>query len=335
LSFIIETRNLCKKYFQPKRYRELILHPFLKNELIALEDINISVKKGELFGLLGPNGSGKTTLIKILSTLILPTRGKAYVNGNDVTQHEKKVKSMIGLVVSDERSFYWRLTGKQNLLFFATLNNIPPSEAENRIKKISDLIGLEEDMYRAFQNYSSGTRQKMAIARGLLTDPEILFLDEPTRNLDPVITSALRVFVKDVLVGQSGKTVFMATNNMQEAEELCDRIAIIQKGKVKQSGTLSEIRKTYHEKEQFIIKVKSGMRGVRELIQHSDFSDNLIDLRPELHSEGSVLLDMEIDYQKENISEFIEWLVVSGFKVESCVKQELSLNELFARSVCE
>jgi len=174
----------------------------------------------------------------------------------------------------------------------------------------------------------------MAIARGLLTNPEVLFLDEPTRNLDPVITSALRAFVKDVLVGQSGKTVFMATNNMQEAEELCDRIAIIQKGKVKQSGTLSEIRKTYHEKEQFIIKVKNGMRDVRESIQQSNFANSLIDLRPELHSGGCVVLDMEIDYQKESISEFIEWLVVSGFKVESCVKQELSLNELFARSVC-
>ena len=335
MSFIIETRNLCKKFPQPKRYRELILHPFLKNETIALEDINISVKKGELFGLLGPNGSGKTTLIKILSTLILPTKGKAYINGNDVTQYEKKVKSMIGLVVSDERSFYWRLTGKQNLLFFATLNNIPTPEAENRIKKISALIGLEEDMHRAFQNYSSGTRQKMAIARGLLTDPEVLFLDEPTRNLDPVVTSALRVFVKDVLVGQSGKTVFMATNNMQEAEELCDRIAIIQKGKVKQGGTLSEIRKAYHEKEQFIIKVKGGMRDVRESIQHSDYVNNLIDLQPELHSGGGVFLDIEIDYQKESISEFIEWLVVSGFKIESCVKQELSLNELFARSLCE
>ena len=335
MSAIIETRNLCKKFFQPKRYRELILHPFLRNEIIALEDINISVEKGELFGLLGPNGSGKTTLIKILSTLILPTKGAAYINGNDVTQQEKKVKRMIGLVVSDERSFYWRLTGKQNLLFFATLNNIPAAEAENRISKISALIGLEEELHRPFQNYSSGTRQKMAIARGLLTDPEVLFLDEPTRNLDPVITSALRVFVKDVLVGQSGKTVFMATNNMQEAEELCDRVAIIQKGEVKQSGTLSEIRKIYHERERFAIKVKGSMRDVRESIRHSGYVNNLIDLRPEPHSEGGMLLDMEIDCQKESISEFIEWLVVSGFKIESCVKQELSLNELFARSVCE
>jgi len=335
LAPIIETRNLCKIFVHPRRYRDLLLHPFLKNETIALENINFSVNKGELFGLLGPNGSGKTTLIKILSTLILPTKGKAYICDHDVMLNEKQGERMIGLVVSDERSFYWRLTGKQNLLFFAALNNIPTSEAEKRIENLSVLVGLHDDIHKTFQNLSSGARQKMALARGLLTDPEILFLDEPTRNLDPIIASSLRVFIRKVLVGQFGKTVFMATNNLQEAEEMCDRIAIIQRGNVRKSGTLSEIRKAYPEKKKFVVQVSGDAGDVREAIRKSFFAEQAIGLQQEVCSENRVRLDIEMDHRHGSISGFIEWLVVSGFRVESCVKQEPSLNELFERSIRE
>jgi len=236
LSPVIETKNLGKKYPIPKGYRELLFHPFLKKEKPALENVSIQVQKGEIFGILGPNGSGKTTLLKILSTLILPSSGYALIHGMDVVKHEKEIKSIIGVVVSDERSFYWRLTGRENLSFFSTLNNIPGDEALQKIEEIAMQLGFADQLDHRFQEYSSGTRQKMAIARGLLTDPEILFMDEPTRSLDPEISRNLRTFIKEVLVRRYGKTIFLSTNNIQEAEDICDRVAIIHKGTIKQSG---------------------------------------------------------------------------------------------------
>jgi ABC-2 type transport system ATP-binding protein len=250
LSYSIETSNLTKRFPVIRGYLDMLLRPFRKKEVTALKDVNLQVKKGELFGLLGPNGAGKTTLIKILCTLILPTSGKAYVNGLEVTVDGKKIRKTIGYVVSDERSFYWRLTGRQNLRFFAQLNNLSNREGERRIKRLLNFMGLTADAERMVKDYSTGMRQKLAIARGLLTDPDIIFMDEPTKGLDPLISQSLRRLVREKLVEEEKRTVVFATHNLSEAEEMCDRIAIIDKGEVKKAGTVDEIKKGYHyEKE--------------------------------------------------------------------------------------
>ncbi len=167
MTYCIETEDLSHRFSVIKSYRDLLLHPFAKKEITALREITVGVRKGELFALLGPNGAGKTTLIKILSTLILPSSGKAFVNGLDVTKHDREVRKKIGYVVADERSFYWRLTGRQNLRFFAALNNLAPGDTAGRIRSLFGLVGLEQDADRMFKDYSSGMRQKLAIARGL------------------------------------------------------------------------------------------------------------------------------------------------------------------------
>lgn len=238
---VIQVRDLKKNYPVAKGYRELFLHPFKKKSVSALNGIDLDVKSSECFCLLGPNGAGKTTLIKILSTLVLPNVGKAFVNGFDVEKDPQKIKASIGFAISEERSFSWRLTGRQNLEFYAVLNNIPRSQIKNKIEEVLELINLKEVIDLRFNTYSTGMRQMMAFARALLTDSRIIFVDEPTRSLDPQSARRIQRFLKQDLVKTQGRTVFWATHNLAEAQEYADRLAIIQKGKLEVVGSVREL----------------------------------------------------------------------------------------------
>ncbi|MDW7681682.1 MAG: ABC transporter ATP-binding protein, partial [bacterium] len=196
----IETENLSKVFPQVKKYRDIFLHPWRKNETVALKNITLQVKQGELFSLLGPTGAGKTTLLKILCNLVLPSSGRAMVNDFDVEQQGAAIRQSVGYVFSDERSFYWRLTGRQNLLFFAHLNNFFDNQAEQRVEQVLQISGASDFADNVFKNYSAGQRQKLAIARGLITDPPILLMDEPTRSLDPEAAKRLREFIRERMV---------------------------------------------------------------------------------------------------------------------------------------
>ncbi len=317
----------------PKRYRDILLHPFMKKETTALEDVNMCVENGELFGLLGPNGSGKTTLLKILSTLILPTGGKAFINGLDVTFNEKKIKEMIGYVVSDERSFFWRLTGRQNLRFFASLNNITPQKTDMIIETLVPLMGLEGEIDKIFQSYSSGNKQKMAIARGLFTNPQVLFLDEPTKSLDPLVAHNLRCFIKDTLVERYGKTVLIATNNMKEAEMLCNRIAVIHDHTIKECGTIKEIKERFVKREAYDLVLEASLEEIKTKVSSPVFTGKIKRLEPVSSQNGKVLLTIEMDTATDRISDIIEWLVQSGIAITSCTHEALPLNELFQRCI--
>jgi len=200
------------------------------------------VREGEVFGVLGPNGAGKTTLIKILCTLILPTSGEAYVNGYDIVKESGKVRESIGFVTTDERSFYWRLTGRQNLEFFASLHNFYSRDARDIVDELLDVVDLKDRADERFLNYSAGMKQRMAIARGLLNEPEVLFMDEPTRSLDPGAAQSLRDFIKRHIVKERGNTIFISTHNLDEAEELCDRVAIFDEGKINVVGSPDELK---------------------------------------------------------------------------------------------
>ncbi len=333
MSYVIETINLTKRFPQLKSYSELLMYPLRRKEITALENVNIQVKKGEIFGLLGPNGAGKTTLIKILCTLVLPSEGSAFVNGYDVTMDGKQIRRTIGYVISEERSFFWRLTGRQNLKFFARLNNIPAKEVDQRIKEVVDLTGLENDVDNTFQDYSTGMKQKLAVARGMLTDPQILLMDEPTRSLDPVSAHNLKRFIKEVIIGERKKTVIIATNNMQEAEELCNQIAIINKGKLIICESLKEIRKTFNGKDKYVLKLRGSFEYLKEKLHCQDFNGKISSLLPESSYNSSPLCRLEINTGRENISEIVEKIVSSGIKIEAFYPVELSLNEIFARTI--
>lgn len=198
----------------------------------ALKEVTISVKKGELFGLLGPNGAGKTTLIKILTTLLLPTSGSAYVHGYDVTKDEKKIRPIINMVSGGEYSGYGLLTVEENLWMFSQFYGIPGKEAHERINKLMDRLGIAHMAKRKVRTLSTGERQRVNIIRAFMTNPSVVFLDEPTLGLDVETARLIRKFIKEWIENDPGRTVLLTTHYMMEADELCDRIAIIDEGEI-------------------------------------------------------------------------------------------------------
>jgi len=324
LPYVVETYNLTKRFPITRGYWDLLSHPFRKKETTALRNANIKVKKGELFGLLGPNGAGKTTLIKILSTLVLPTSGKAFVNGLEVTKDDKKIRKKIGYVVSDERSFYWRLTGRQNLQFFARLNNLSNREENLRIKKLLHFFGLINDADRMFKDYSKGMKQKLAIVRGLLTDPELILMDEPNSSLDPLTAQSLRKLIREKLIEEEKRTVVLATHNLKEAEELCDRIAIIKKGEVKEVGSLEEIKKKFNSDKRYLIEIENTEEDLIERIHTIASIKKVIPISNDSFNK-KFQIEVEITSNNESIPKIIKKIMGIGGNISSIYKKDTSL----------
>ena len=199
-------------------------------EIVAVEDISFDIREGELFGLLGPNGAGKTTTTKMLTTLLIPTSGSAAVQGFDVVTQAEAVRRRIGFIFGGERGLYWRLTGIDNLRYFASLYGVDPDLTRKRIDYLLEMVGLQGRGDEKVQGYSRGMKQRLHVARTLLHNPDVLFLDEPTLGLDPV---GAREFRQVILNLQSEKkTILLTTHYMFEADALCDRIAIINNGRI-------------------------------------------------------------------------------------------------------
>ncbi|HKQ96697.1 MAG TPA: ABC transporter ATP-binding protein, partial [Candidatus Polarisedimenticolia bacterium] len=238
----VRAQGLSKTYLKRRSLGEIARRPFARAETVeGLADVDLVIPRGTIYGILGPNGAGKTTFLKILSGLILPTRGKVEVEGHDVATDDRRVRELIGFVTADERSFYWRLSGHENLLFFARLYGFDAAGARRRVDEVSATMEIGEFAGRQFMGYSTGMRQRLAICRALLHDPPVICLDEPTRSLDPIAAKHLRTFIAARLHADARKTVLLATHNLGEAEELCGRVAILAKGRVVRQGSLEEI----------------------------------------------------------------------------------------------
>src|SRR5881392_2814356 len=207
----------------------------------AVRGIDFEVGEGELFGLLGPNGAGKTTTIKMLITLLIPTAGKARVLGLDVVEDAREVRKRIGYVFGGERGVYERLSGYDNLRYFAELYGVPPREQKARIELLLEMVGLRGREHERAEGYSRGMKQRLHVARGLLHDPDVVFLDEPTIGLDPVGARELRATISTLV--DAGKTVLLTTHYMFEADALCDRIAVISRGEIVAEGTPEELKR--------------------------------------------------------------------------------------------
>ncbi|MDB5028383.1 MAG: transporter, binding subunit [Candidatus Eremiobacteraeota bacterium] len=207
----------------------------------VLFDVSLSVGRGELFGLLGPNGAGKSTLLKLLATLTVPDRGRMTIDGIDVAAEPLEAKRRIALCASDERSFYFRLTARQNLEFFGSLMGLTRKALRKRIDECVELVDLTSHLDRRLGGFSSGMRVRMTVARALLADPSIIFFDEPTRAVDPVHAEDLRQLIRRDLVEKAGKTVILATNLLDEAWEVCDRVAVVNRGRIVALGPPREL----------------------------------------------------------------------------------------------
>jgi ABC-type multidrug transport system ATPase subunit/ABC-type multidrug transport system permease subunit len=324
LSYAIEAYGLTKHFINRKGFLDYLPRSS-KQEIAAVQEVSFQIRTGELFGLLGPNGAGKTTLLKLLSTLIIPTAGMARVNGYDL-KDEEKVKSAIGLVTGHERALYWRLTGRENLRFYGSLCGLSPRQTRDRIKELSELLDLEEFMDRRFDRCSSGMKQRLALAQGMLHHPRILFLDEPTINLDPIAAARLRETISD-LVSRHGHTILLITHNLREAEQLCGRVAIMHRGRLHGMGRVDHIRKMIRQEDCYQIEVAGLSPSSLECLKHINGLSDITMGDPV--SCGSVLVKLRLQDSHKHIPTVLKALFERGGQVRSLQAKEPSMEEIF------
>ena len=210
------------RVFEPRRKRDA--------RVVALDRVSLEIPQGEIHGLLGPNGAGKTTLVKILSTVLVPTAGRAYVLGHDVVAEAREVRPIIGIVFGGERGLYWRLTGRQNLEYWGALYRLSGGETRRRAQQLLERVGLVDKADERVEQYSRGMKQRLHLARGLVGDAKVLFLDEPTTGMDPLAAREFRNLIGE-LKGE-GRTILLATHDMVEAENVCNRVTLIDRGTI-------------------------------------------------------------------------------------------------------
>ena len=244
MHYAVQAESVTRKYFKKG-----------KPDKIALDNVTLEIPKGSFYGLLGPNGAGKSTLIRIFSTLLLPSEGKVSVLGYDVKTHANDIRWKISLVAGGEMSGYGLLTVYEQLWMFAMFNGLSNKEAKNSINSLIDVVGLNESKDTKLSELSTGMRQKMNLVRGLMSNPEVLFLDEPTLGLDVEIARDVRNYLKIwIEEGQGNRTVLLTTHYMQEAEDLCDTISIIDEGKILHTGTSEYLKDKSNFDIKYIVK---------------------------------------------------------------------------------
>ena len=255
----VETKDLVKVFERGRRtiWQRLRREPDKRDRFRAVDGIDLVVEPGELFGLLGPNGAGKTTTMKMLATLLIPTSGTIRVLGIDPLERPREVRARLGAMLSGERSLYWKLTGRENLEYFAALYHVPPSETKARIANVLAAVKLADRAEDYVERYSTGMRQRLALARALLPDPPLVVLDEPTVGLDPQSSRDLRDRVRELKA--QGRTVLLTTHYMEEADQLCDRVAIVDHGRIVALDTPAALKRTIRAEE--VVHLEIGVDG--------------------------------------------------------------------------
>jgi ABC-2 type transport system ATP-binding protein len=323
----IETEQLTKHFAVPRSLRQFLRHPFThkRQDITAVDGVSIQVREGELFGLLGPNGAGKTTLIKMLCTLVLPSSGRARIAGIDLAQ-DGEVRQLVGMASGDERSFYWRLTGRQNLAFFGALYGLRPQAVDQRVQALLRQVNLVDQADRPFRTYSSGQKQRLSIARALLHRPRVLFLDEPTRSLDPAATARLHDFIREELMRREGMTILLTTHRLEEAHKLCERIAIMDGGRIQALGTPDELRVSLgpHVRYRIVACNLAGDPDALAVQLHGALRATWQD------QEGCWLLELEARQDSDALGMLLQRIALAGGLVREVTQERPSLEGVFA-----
>lgn len=238
---MIRLDHVSMRYPVPNRYRDYLTGRFRTRHVRALHEVCLSIAQGDCVGILGPNGAGKTTLLKLIGGLLYPWQGSVTVDGHDARRENRKAREKVGFVLNEERSFFWRLTGRQNLEFFGSLNDLSGRAARSRIGELLHLVGLDDASDTRVSDYSCGMRQRLSIARGLLADPEVLILDEPTKSLDPIGAEDLRRLIAQEVRSRGNKTLLIATHQSDEAETLCNRFCILKAGRIIEHSSMDRV----------------------------------------------------------------------------------------------
>jgi ABC-2 type transport system ATP-binding protein len=325
----IRTAGLTRTYAKPRRrwWGTKAAAADGPAEFVALDNVDLEVRPGELFGLLGPNGAGKTTLIKILTTLLAPTRGTAEVDGLDVVSRAAEIRPRINMVSGGESSGYGILNVRENLWLFARIYGVPTAVAHERIDKMLDVVGLTEKAKSRISHLSTGQRQKMNFCRGFITDPKILFLDEPTLGLDVTSARAIRGFVRQWMKERPGRTLLLTTHYMAEADELCDRVAIIDKGRVLACDTPAGLKRRVQEHPLYEIALAPGANGWADL-------GKLPGVHQATATTTPTTVDLKVSLEREPaIGAVVQSLVTGGGHILSLKKVEPTLEDVFIELV--
>jgi ABC-2 type transport system ATP-binding protein len=279
-NWAVEAENLVKQFPQraaAEKGEKKPRWPFGRREpkpmFVAVDGVSLQIERGEIFGLLGPNGAGKSTTIRMLCTLLEPSGGTARVNGYDVVRQANQVRQSLGTVLAGERSIYWKLTGRENLEYFAALYHIPPQVAKKRVDELIERMELKDRANELVEKYSTGMRQRVAISKALLARPPILLLDEPTLGLDPQAARNLRELI--LQLKQDGHTILLTTHYMEEADQLSDRIGIIDTGKIIALDTPDGLKKRIDQQEVVRLEVSGWYEKIGEQLRRLPGVDNL------------------------------------------------------------
>lgn len=306
-------------------YRKGLLLKKKVKHIHALNGIDLRIKEGEIFGLLGPNGAGKTTLTKIISTLVLPEKGSIKVNGHDVSTDPTPVRSSLGLVTGGERSLYWKMTPLENLVFFGRLYHLSKKEAERRALKLIETFNFLDKKDELVQNLSTGQKMKVAFCRALVHDPPILLVDEAERGLDPRASREFRKFLKEELQQKQRKTILLCTHNMEILDELCDRIALINKGQIIALGTPERLKLSLKQKH--ILKIQT----------RNPIPDTLLQGLPNIGKINSsnedefYFTDIEIENGTEVANDILQRIYSANISVDEFNLKVATLEDVFLK----
>lgn len=303
---MIRTENLTRKF----------------GNVVAVENLTLDVRKGEVFGFIGPNGAGKTTTVRMLCCLIAPTEGTAFIGDNEINRDPDSlnIRQMVGLL-PESPGLYERLSPYRNLDFFAQLYGVPRSKREERIKDLLQMLNMWKKRDEPVGTFSKGMKQKIAIARALVHDPEILFLDEPTSGLDPRAAKTVRDFLSDLR--REGRTIFLNTHNLAEAERLCDRVALVNT-KLVAVGSPMELKRRYWERTTQV-QLKTISPSIISAVEALPFAKNV-------RTEDSKLL-VDVGDPEEDNSMLAQTILAAGGKIQFISEMERTLEDVYLKLI--
>ena len=323
-------QDVEKSFLVRRTFREILRHPFRLERTRALDGVSLDIRRGEFFGLLGANGAGKTTLFKILATLITPDKGKVTVEGLDVMRAGAAVRGVLTPVIADERSLRWRLSARENLRLFATLHGLPPHEVDGRVDEVLRVIGLEQTHHKLVGRFSSGMKQRLLIGRALIPRPKVLLLDEPTRSLDPVSARGLRTFLREEVCQRLGCTVLLATHNAEEAFELCDRMAILDRGRLVVVGETEKLVLQFSDELYRLWTTMPAHPALAGLVPRGLARDARV---RQTDDEGWTEVDVYVPGGFARAAEALAFLAEQGVVVARFERIRLSLGELIQKVI--
>jgi len=317
MQYAIEAQELRRTY---QRTRLL----FRKNEEItAVDGVSLAIEPGIVYGLLGPNGAGKTTTIKMLSTLLLPTSGNARVAGFDVVRQEREVRRRLGVVLGGDRGLYWKLSARDNLAYFAHLYGMPRRSIAARVDELLETVGLLDRAADRVEGFSRGMKQRLHLAKALLHDPPVIFLDEPTIGLDPAAAITLRRIVQSLVPEH---TVLLTTHYLHEADELCARIAIIDHGKVIVEDTPAGIKRAVNADQRYLVRARGGDRRIAGALH---LLPSIRDVTEALEEDGIVTYTLSCRQDAFNLDAALQVFHQHGAYIDSFRALDLTLEDAF------